>query len=58
MKVDVPVLVRILGKFLPAIRLFAAALNRESDGGKKITPAERDEVIAALIAVVDTEAPV
>lgn len=46
---------QIATKLIPAIRAFTKALKKNSDGGKKITPAERDEILGALMGKLGGE---
>jgi hypothetical protein len=41
--------VSLLWKLYPAIREVFRATRRKSDGGKRITKAERDEIIAKIL---------
>jgi hypothetical protein len=43
----------IISRLLPAIRELVKATTRKSPGGKKITRAERERILAALIDTAD-----
>lgn len=38
-------ILRVLGRLWPIVREFVVSLDRDSDGGKRITPNERDRII-------------
>lgn len=50
--VNIAAVVRIVGALYPAIRSFVRSVGKASDGGKRITPAEADEILGAFIAAV------
>ena len=43
---------RIIVAIVGALSAVAAATRRASDGGARITPAERDEILAAVIEAI------
>jgi hypothetical protein len=55
MKIDPLLLGRLVMRFLPTIRKIGAALSKHSDGGKAITPEERDGIVAELVAIAEDE---
>ena len=46
---------QIATKLIPAIRAFAIALKKSSEGGKKVTPRERDQILGALMGKLGGE---
>ena len=44
---------KLLLRLLPAITRVVKATRKGSDGGKRITPAERDEILGALFGEVE-----
>ena len=43
---------RIIVAIVGALSAVAAATRKDSDGGARITPAERDEILAAVIEAI------
>lgn len=44
---------KLLLRLLPAITKLVKATKKNSDGGRKITPDERDEILGALFGTVE-----
>lgn len=45
----------IAARLIPVIREFTKALKKKSDGGKKITPKERDRILGVLMGGIGQE---
>ena len=50
---EVALALSIAGKLIPAIRKFAKAARKDSPGGKRITPREKEAIIRKLMPVVE-----